>query len=215
MSVLSGLQAVLETRYFAWSKSRYPLDELLEEHGEMPAEAEDYWLVPCSHVLGAPASDAQIDELRSAAGGDLPVELLELLRLANGAELFGVRPYSSALGDYRVPMYRLLGCSQLVSENQQIYDAYRSYAEDDPQYADVDRLNYLAFCDIGDGDYLAMVLGGDEVGTVFLLDHDFAFYPFGADFTREAYTPVAGSIAELLALLARTCGRAGMPQELI
>ncbi len=215
MSLQLSLDAVLQTKYFAVSKSRCPLDVLLAEHVDMPVGAQDHWLIPCSHLLGAPATSAEVGRLRVGSGHTIPGELSELLRLANGAELFRLRYRSGLHGDRSAAMYTLLSCSGLASANRELYDVFRSYAQDDRRYRGTRRLNYLAFCDVRDGDYLAVVLDGADAGSVFFLDHDYAFYPYGVDDTRSAYKHIAGSIAECLGLLAQTYGRAGMGPRLL
>ena len=79
----------------------------------------------------------------------------------------------------------------------------------DVHYRSLDLLNYIAFCDVGDGDFLAISLDQSTKGQVFYLDHDYGFYPHGAEGTEEAYERVSGSIGDWLEMLVETRGLVG------
>jgi hypothetical protein len=77
------------------------------------------------------------------------------------------------------------------------------------------KLKYVAFCDVGDGNYLALNCKQPNVGSVFFLHHDYGFYPFESDLPPDAYPPVAASIEEWLERLGRSYGWDGTGGRLI
>jgi hypothetical protein len=182
--------------YFAASKEEYGR-ELPRWFVDTALERPEYWLIPCSHIFNAPATKAEIANFVSLWGQNLPAQLQDFLELTNGAEFFRLR-YRLTSEDYWVAQYRVLNCTELVEVNQELLDTFLSYAEHDDKYRGVDRLNYLAFCDVGDGNYLALSGESTEGGKVFYLDHDYGFYPFGTEPTKEAYTIVADTLDEWL-----------------
>lgn len=208
MSLQANLERICRTEYLSVSKERYRERNSLHWFLDVLAETSEYWLIPCTHLLNAPATDAQIATLAFTLGQDLPVQLRDFLKLADGAALFRLH-YRSGQFDYWITRYKVLGCSELLQVNREILEIFHSYAEFDDTYRDVEKLNYLAFCDIGDGNYLAIILEGANTGHVFFLDHEYGFYPFAPELARNAYVHVADSLDEWLGQLARTGGEDG------
>lgn len=108
-----------------------------------------------------------------------------------------------------------MSCSELLQVNRELLRIFLSNAGTDLKYQNMKRLNYLAFCDVGDGNYLAVNLSQPVTGNVFFLDHDYAYFPYGAGFTMEAYSHVANSLEEWLEQLVRTNGAEGMGSQFI
>lgn len=210
MSIATSLEKIRNIKHFAVSKNRYGLDTLSEWFAGDVVETPDYWLIPCSHAFRPPATEAQIAAVETKLEIYLPDQLRELLRLTNGAELFRLQYKDAHLGHYWIARFAILNCSKLAEVNQELLDIFLSHAEYDQEYQGVESLNYVAFCDILDGNYLAIKLGEPNSGTVFFFDHEYGAYPFGVEFTKEAYTPVASSINDWLEQLAQTNGAQGI-----
>jgi hypothetical protein len=174
-------------------------------------QSVEEWLISCSHILYAPITQTQIAELKHGLNKEIPKQLQDLLALTNGADLFRIKYQSSQLGDYWIARYKILNHSELLQVNLELLDTFRSYAESDANYRDGNlTLDYIAFCDVGDGNYLAIITESSSQGKIFYLDHDYSYYPFRAYYTKNAYFPVAPSLKEWLEILYRTNGRAGI-----
>ncbi len=90
-----------------------------------------------------------------------------------------------------------------------MHSIFQGFANGDSTY-DNRPLNYTAFCAVGDGNYLA--LAHESCGTdVFFVDHEYEFFPFGAESTSAAYVVLANSFEEWLTELATTDGMSGSP----
>lgn len=215
MSIRVNLERILAIHHLAVSKRQHSKEKLSEWFVGDVGESCEYWLIPCSHVVHAPALGDQLVTLASSLGYDIPAQLQHLLGSTDGAELFKLHHRGGELGDYWIPRYRILSCTEISKINQELFDIFLSYTEDDQRFQDVERLNYIAFCDVGDGDYLGVTLEGCDVGSIFFLDHDYAYFPFEDEFTKDAYVHVANTLDEWLAALARTSGFEGMGDKLI
>ena len=162
-------------------------------------DAETDCLLPCRHQFPSPATEAEIKKLSSLnISADIPDQLIELLRLTNGPNLFQLE-YKGLSKPWWYTIYNILGTEELVEENKDLLEeTYLSYAEEDIEMQGITQLNYVAFCDIGDGNFLSIALDKPDRGKVFYLDHDYLFYPYGIPFTKDAYIVVADSIEEWL-----------------
>jgi hypothetical protein len=209
METEANLRKVLEMSYFSVPKERYPALSQSLVSGAM--ERADHWLIPCTHTRHDPAMKTDLEILASKLGQVVPAPLQNLLGATNGADLFRLHYRPTGFDDYWIPRYRLFSCARLIEVYQQLLGVFLAYAELDDEYRDTQQLNYLAFCDVGDGNYLAVRLEGVDVGSVFFLDHEYGFYPYRSELaTGDAYAHVAGSIDEWLVQLVQTGGWEGL-----
>jgi hypothetical protein len=209
MDIEANLTKVYEMKHFSVPKARYK--RLPQSFVDSALERADHWLIPCSHTRHDHASERQIGLLVSGLGQAIPAQLTGLLEATNGASLFNLHYRPTGFDDYWIARYRILNCSQLVAVNQELRDIFLSYAEHDDEYCETGHLNYVAFCDVGDGNYLAVSLEEPDIGSVFFLDHEYGFYPFSSKLAKEgAYTHVASSLDQWLVQLARTGGWNGL-----
>jgi hypothetical protein len=74
-----------------------------------------------------------------------------------------------------------------------------------PDFRDFHTLNYVAFCDAHDGNYLAILREGPEQGKVFFLDHEYLFRPY-SERDADLYYTVAESLEAWLELVVKTKG---------
>ncbi|MGH2536414.1 MAG: SMI1/KNR4 family protein [Candidatus Promineifilaceae bacterium] len=170
------------------------------------------WLVPCSHTFFPSATENELEALRAGLRQDIPFPLVELLQITNGAELFRIH-YLTSKNGYWIPRYEVLSCARLLKVNRELLEIFESYAEFDENYheeLESLKLDYLAFCDVGDGNHLALHLTPSPVQPVFYLDHDYGAYPYSDRSAREGYPLIANSLPEWLELLIRTDGRDGL-----
>ena len=204
------LQKILETGYFSLPKKHYETPP--QFLAAVALERADRWEIPCSHTRYDPALEADLKRLASRLRQVVPASLSSLLRATNGAEFFRLHYQSSVGSDgYYIPRYRVFNCDKTLEVNRELLDVFRSYAESDDRYRKTRRLNYLAYCDVGDGNYLAVNLAGANAGSVFFLDHEYGFYPYSSELaTEDAYAHVAGSIDEWLVRLVQTGGWDGL-----
>ncbi|HRQ39113.1 MAG TPA: SMI1/KNR4 family protein [Chloroflexota bacterium] len=207
MDIESLLAEITKINYLAVPR-KHTISKQIETTAVKTA---DTWLVPCSHILYSPITQRQAAELNHGLNKELPKELQDLLAVTNGADLFRIKYESPQLGDYWIARYKILNHSELLQVNLELLDTFLSYAELDADYRGESlTLNYLAFCDVGDGNYLAIVTESASQGQIFYLDHDYAYYPFGTHYTRGVYFPVAYSLTEWLEILSLTNGSASI-----
>lgn len=194
-------------RHLLVPRERYSEEILLDHFALDPhVSTSTHWAISCVHTFSPAATDIQIKNLENHFGQNFPQELQVLLSITDGAELFRVEYKGSALGNYWVARYRLLSSSELMRVNAEILDTFQSDNENYPEFKAVNSLNYLAFCDVGDGNYLAINTTEEVKPCVFFLDHEYAYYPYGIEFTHDAYSYVADSIDDWLELLVKTGG---------
>jgi hypothetical protein len=200
MSIDNVLREILAVQQFAFPKDPDPeqdkvtFGDLLENDGPM-------WKVKCSHRCNPPASETKIRDAEQQLGFVLPAELDTFLRAADGAELFVVPRL-----EFDTPFvgYRMLGTEDLVALHNQALDSFRYVFSTDPYYQHR-RVNYIAFCDVNDGNYLAILLEGPGKDKVFFLDREGCFRPYTERNVVMYYT-VADSLEEWFALLRDTGG---------
>ena len=215
MSIKASLESVLNLQFLAVPKEEYDRSTLEKWLIEKTTELPEYWLIPCSHSVCQPALETQLLELASIFDVGLPRQLRDLLMETDGADLFRLLHRGGPLDNYWIPRYRLLNCVELIQTHHEHLDTFLSYVEDDDTYLGIKRLNYLAFCDIADGNYLALNMEKGYLGKVFVLDHDYAYFPVGDESTKDAYVPVADSLHEWLDILAQTSGLEGMGHKFV
>jgi hypothetical protein len=207
MAIEAALQGVADCKFLAIPKSEFRPAVVKQSFGESIIQSNLHWIVKCAHLLNPPASTSDIQEAEGRLSVSLPDELRELLRFANGAKLF-VAPRSGDWAGTEHVRYDIFGTERLAAINDQLFDGFRSCLRDDPDFKDINRLNYLAFCDVDDGNFLALLLEGPARSKVFFLDREYLGRPYG-DAASDAYYTVSDSLESWLKLLADTAGWAG------
>ena len=210
MSVEHLLSTVAKQPYLAVPKAEYPRERITRVTGGFAGETPDAWLVSCRHHLNPPATEEQIMRAESALGFGLISPLRNLLRQANGADLYIVTVtwmQPSFPAEERV-RYHLLNTEEIVEINADCLQSFRTLASSDPKYENVSSLNYVAFCDAHDGNYLALLRNGSGSGRVFLLDKENVGYPY-SESTSDLYLTVAISLEDWLALVMKSQGWRG------
>jgi hypothetical protein len=96
--------------------------------------------------------------------------------------------------------------------NQEMLDTFLSWRDwwDNDIPHNTETLNYLAFCDLRDGNYLALLFDETERNPIFFLDHELHWYPHGIEGTRDDYLHVADSLEEWLEQLVTSNGGKGI-----
>jgi len=204
------LKAILEQQVLVCPKRMHTREGLIFTFGDVLIETEDAWLVPCTHTTYAPALPEDIRAIEQSLGFALPESLHHFLQLTNGAQLYVAplawKPSWSTKGDYI--HYHIFSTLELVKINREMLETFRHFARLDPAYRNIHTLNYVAFCDAHDGNYLAILREGPEQGKVFFLDHEYEFFPHDES-TIEAYYTVAESLEAWLELVVKTKGWGG------
>ena len=177
---------------------------------EVEIEAADTYQLRCSHLFYPPASVEELASTERQLSWNLPQQLVELLSISNGADLFRIHYASRRFDDYWIPKYKILSTSELTSVNLQLLDTFHSYIEGDDDYSNDASLDYIAFCDVGDGNFLALLMEGEKNSFVFYLDHDYAYYPYRDIKSEGAYSHIADSLKQWFDLLIQSSGRAGI-----
>lgn len=203
--LLSQLQNV---KYFAVSRDRYEKSRLIEWFGQV-AESNSDWLIPCAQNFFEPSHPHHLSQLASWFKIELPKELEDFYLSSNGAELFKIKYKSTNMNDYWHVRYEIFNIEQLLEKNRGIYQSFRSQLRPKSRYWDITKLNYFAFCSVGDGSYLAVSLDPSDNGTVFFLDQEYGFLPYGIESTRDAYPRIASSFTKWLTILIKTYGEGG------
>jgi hypothetical protein len=193
-----------------------PASKPLSSHLEAIAVNDGFVkALPCHHELQEGASPVELAQLRTDLDIQPPDSLLALLRVSNGARLFCLTYDVGALGTYTIPRYDVLGTEQLSVVNRSLRETYASYLTDDlDALIELPHLDYIAFCNIGDGNFLAIVTGGQERGTIFLLDHDYGYFPF-SEVTNTPYEIVASGLEEWLSMVLTSHGCLGAGMQFI
>jgi len=97
--------------------------------------------------------------------------------------------------------YWLFGTQELVDRNRWMLDQFLDCRElmfgDDPEFCDVFRLNYLAFCDVRDWNYNAFLVDPPQPEIIFFLHHGYFYRPY-SDLDADLYFTVAHSFEEWL-----------------
>jgi len=188
----------------------YDRDDLLKSFGQIAGETEEEWLIPCWHILNPPATRVEIEMAQEQLGYKLPEELHQFLQIANGARLYCLTPLwlLDTFPNAQYQRYHIFSTLELVKINREMLETFRHFARLDPAYRNIHTLNYVAFCDAHDENYLAILREGPEQGKVFFLDHEYEFFPHDES-TIEAYYTVAESLEAWLELVAKTKGWGG------
>jgi hypothetical protein len=214
MAIAEFLAEIQNDQYVLFPKNRFTREKVIGAYKQSPEESANAWLLPCRHVLHQPAPEEQINNLEDQLRYTLPSHLREFLSLTNGAELYKVsvpgipdwiRKNDPDPGYIR---YHLYSVDELLTKNREALKIFRDFAVSDPIYEDVYNLNYVAFSYAYDGNQLGILLHGDEKGKVFLLDHEYEFFPYD-DSTIEAYETIAPSLEDWFALVAQSHGWRG------
>jgi hypothetical protein len=178
--------------------------------GNAIVEGEDAWLIPCKHTLFPPALREQIIAVEESLGSELPRDYVNFLRITNGAELYVAslawKPSWSSQENY--VEYLIYSTEQLVALNRNLLQDFRAMLGNDPDFRSVQKLNYIAFCDAHDGNYLAILLEGARRGNIFFLDKEYMFRPY-SEIDANLYYTIAQSFEGWLKLVAETKGTGG------
>ena len=81
------LEQIVSLSFLAIPKSVHGPDQISAVFGQVAAETETSWLVPCSHALNQPAEAAQIENTERELGFRILLEYRTFLSIANGAKL--------------------------------------------------------------------------------------------------------------------------------
>ena len=214
-TVKNALEKIQGINYLAASLDR-ELPDIIATTAE---KTPNYWQIPCTHIYHPPASENEIKELRNGLNQDISWELIALLQVTNGAELFRVHYYLDEALGYRIPRYKILNCTELFHVNKDLLEQYRSYAEYDKTLRDkieTLKLDYLVFCDVGDGNFLAFNLSLIPFQPIFYYNHEYGPYPYAENIlSQEGYPLVANSLQDWLERLIQTNGRDGLGGQFI
>ena len=166
--------------------------------------------IPCHHRLEPGASELELARLQAQWRRPLPADLLTLLAASNGAELFCLTYDGGPLGAYAIARYQLLSVNEILSTSRRLLDTYSAYLVDDLESAVAKtlELDYAPFCNVGDGDFLAVKLAGSDAGAVFLLAHDYGYFPYRL-VSDPPYEVVDRNLSDWLQRLLHTNGRDG------
>ncbi len=114
------------------------------------------------------------------------------------------------MGAYVIARYQLLTVNAILSTSRRLLDTYTSYVVDDTASAEAKtlELDYAPFCNVGDGDFLAVKLVGNDTGAVFLLDHEYGYFPYRL-VSDPPYEVIDRNLSDWLQRLLHTHGRDG------
>lgn len=174
--------------------------------GDALDDRGDTLSVKCSHRCNSPATELAIQQAERDLGSSLPVQLQEFFLATNGAHLFVVP--RSELFDTPLVLYRILTTEEVVSHHNNIFSTFRGALGFDPEFRDARKLNYLPFCDVNDGNYLAFHLGGPHQGKIFFLDSGLCYRPYDQRDSDMYYT-LANSLEDWLQKVRDTGGLGG------
>jgi hypothetical protein len=205
MSIAKLLADLIDIKELAIPKRQRTHEQVTFAYGE-PTDSRGQWLVHCSHRLRKPASTREIRQAEGKLGFRLPREYVRFLKVTNGAKLFCI-PMRYDPKEIHT-RHHLFGTRELVSMNRKLFRIFRECYKDDPEYCNVNAVNYLAFCDAYDGNYQSFLLEEQGRGKVFLLFREFLYRPYARGDAYFCYT-IAPSFEEWLKLILQTRGWGG------
>lgn len=208
MSRETYLQAILDEKVIIRPKRSFTHEEVVDIHGQAPSESEDAWRLPCTHTVNPPATPSALALVEHEIEQELPDSLRDLLLLANGLKLY-IAPLAGG-GEY--VEYHIFSTEELAYWKREMYNVFRATYKDDPELCDIRILNYVAFCDAHDGNYLAIVSEGARTGQIFFLNHELCFRPYSEQ-DSDFYFIVAESIEAWLETIWRTKGLGGFGRK--
>lgn len=201
------LREIMRQSYYGIPKSRYTHDEVVDMFGISAINGDSvYWFIPYRHQIFSGANDDDITQTEQSLKITLPLELKELLQISDGIWLYMLNLSWFTHGPYI--KYRIFSSSELARVNHELLDNFRQMLGEDPDFREISMLNYIAFCDAHDGNYLAIILDGMKQGYIFFLDHEYLFRPY-SERDADLYYTVAPSLEEWLRILAHTYGWGG------
>jgi hypothetical protein len=210
MSLSDAYRRVLDTKELAMPKAIYERSDVdVFVAGDVIPGTEQCWLVPCGHIINAPATAEQVAGMEKEIGLKVPEQLSQFLLLSNGAKLFCVYSVWDGipLPNPSLMRYPVFNTSEIAELSKELWDNFQGALGDDPDFRHFTRLNYIAFCDAHDGNYLAILVEEPYVGQIFFLNHELLFRPFSEhEFDREFSPIIAPSFTAWLELLADTNG---------
>jgi hypothetical protein len=210
MPVQSVLSEILAMHRLTVPKKDVTLQTITSVFAEDYLEIDDGWSLRCYHERNAPVSDEEIRELERALSIKVPQGYQEFLQMSNGARLFIVsrKGKHEVFPGSRHIRYNLFGASELVEINRKLFGEFRTFLGTDPAYKDMLKSNYLAFCDVADGNFLSILLEGRARGRVFFMNHEYYYCPYSEAVSDLNYT-LAQSFEDWLKLLIQTGGWGG------
>ena len=171
-------------------------------------EDSGYWYVQCRHTFAEPlAPDHNVSGLHEF------VELIELLKCSNGADIFEVArvfPLDEGYGKIWLPRYQVLNFSGIDEAIRKLTKRYwQTFPESGTKKVPLD---YLPFCDLKDGNFLCL---NSIDQSVILVNYDLAYPPISELLSGEAYPSLAPSLTDWLDLLIQSNGWSGVGGKLI
>jgi len=208
------LHAIVNQTYITCPKEKYTYQGLTFTFGNTVIDMEDRWLIPCTHKLFAPASSEQMAAVEEIIGYELPEDFREFLQMTNGAQLYvaplGWKPSWSQRENFIE--YLIYSSEELITLNRTLLQDFRIMLGKDPDFQEIHKLNYLAFCDAHDGNYLAILLEGPFRGMIFYLDKEYLFRPY-SEIEADFYYIVTQSFGRWMRLVADTKGTGGFGEQ--
>ena len=210
MSIEKRLYEMLQQNALGVPKDKYSRERITRVVGEILSETANTWFVPCTHSPSPQATTEQIHSVEQALGFVLPQDLHHLWLQMDGGKFYIVPRMwlRDTFPEARHVRYHIFSTLELVTINQNLLKDFRAMLGNDPDFRDLHTLNYVAFCDAHDGNYLAILREGPEQGKVFFLDHEYLFRPY-SERDADLYYTVAESLKAWLELVAKTKGWGG------
>jgi hypothetical protein len=194
-------------QWLAVPKSIYPYERIVELADDVAGETDVAWLIRCHHTANLPATAEQISSAERLLGFRLPESLHRFYRLADGGKFFVVpAPWlQPEFPNAEHIRYHIFSTAELVTFHQQCMTTFRAMLGEDPDFQHLHALDYIAFCDAHNGNYLALLLEGPDQGKVFFLHREGLFRPYNA-YEFDLYYIVADSLEDWLERVIRTQG---------
>lgn len=214
MSIAETLYNLLKQTVLEVPKARYTREEMVKIVGANYSETSDSWLVPCVQLAYPSATDEEISHTEGKLNLKLPIDLRRFLSLSNGGKFYQIPLVwlQDTFPGAQHVRYHIFSTSEIVEINACLFHQFRQILGDDPDFRDYYRLNYVAFCDAHNGNYLAILLDEPERGKVFFLHHGYFYRPY-SELDADLYYYVAGSLERWLEIVLETGGWKGFPVE--
>ena len=210
LSLNKLLAQVLSVESLMVAKSEISPSQISSLKEFVNGEDEQFWHIACTHRLYAQASEETIEQTEILLQKTLPSDLKSLLRLTNGGELF-IAP-NLWFPEENYARYRLFGTTEIRKVNQDLFDRFRGMLGKDPDFQNIYTLNYIAFCDAHDDNYLAALLDNPMYGSIFFLDHEYLYRPYSVQ-DSDLYYPVSNSLENWIEQLVSFSGWNGFRNE--
>ena len=196
MSIDEIIQEIKAINYLSVPKT-YKLHDWLEHEAY-----NEHQRIRCTHEFADPLARQNPFLTQLLRSTSQLQGLIDFYKICDGAKLFNLK-YELPGWTYWLARYEIPSIARLVEIQEEILQTHEYYLKESVK----EPLNYIAFCEFGDGHMGGLSL---EDGHVFFLDISSGYYPLGSEIAEEYNAYIASSFGDWLMQLVDSGGWDGM-----